>query len=218
MSEYYAVIRSTDHLAHYGVKGMKWGVKKYQKANGALTEKGKARVAKSGSYLNPSKKGKDKKHTENRKMVSDRYVEEWKKKVMPVTGEADYGPTKIEKRVWDKYKTSYASATLKDMGLKDTKNARESVNRIFNDIDPHYKYNNPDVYSEEKYNAYSERKKKISHPTKEKIKKIANNLGLKDAVKSAGLSLIMGPYAANYVASKKAVNSTANKKKKKVTK
>ncbi len=28
MSEYYAVVRSTDHLAHYGVKGMKWGVKK----------------------------------------------------------------------------------------------------------------------------------------------------------------------------------------------
>ena len=28
MPEYYAVIRSTDHLAHYGVKGMRWGVRK----------------------------------------------------------------------------------------------------------------------------------------------------------------------------------------------
>lgn len=28
MSEYYAVQRSGEHLAHYGVKGMKWGVRK----------------------------------------------------------------------------------------------------------------------------------------------------------------------------------------------
>ncbi|MBP5729422.1 MAG: hypothetical protein J6Y48_20330 [Clostridia bacterium] len=28
MNEYYAVVRSTDELAHYGVKGMNWGVRK----------------------------------------------------------------------------------------------------------------------------------------------------------------------------------------------
>ena len=28
MSEYYAVVRSNNELAHYGVQGMKWGVRK----------------------------------------------------------------------------------------------------------------------------------------------------------------------------------------------
>ena len=28
MENYYAIVRSGDHLAHYGVKGMQWGVRK----------------------------------------------------------------------------------------------------------------------------------------------------------------------------------------------
>ena len=33
-------------LYHHGVKGMKWGVRRYQNADGTLTSKGKARQAK----------------------------------------------------------------------------------------------------------------------------------------------------------------------------
>lgn len=32
-----------DHLAHYGVKGMKWGVRRYQNADGSLTSSGRQR-------------------------------------------------------------------------------------------------------------------------------------------------------------------------------
>lgn len=34
-------------LAHHGVKGMKWGVRRYQNPDGSLTDKGKKRYAKS---------------------------------------------------------------------------------------------------------------------------------------------------------------------------
>lgn len=33
-----------DYLAHHGVKGMKWGVRRYQNADGSLTPAGKKRI------------------------------------------------------------------------------------------------------------------------------------------------------------------------------
>lgn len=39
----YAIVYTDEFLAHHGVKGMKWGVRRYQNADGSLTAAGKRR-------------------------------------------------------------------------------------------------------------------------------------------------------------------------------
>ena len=63
-------------LEHHGIKGQKWGVRRYQNPDGTLTEAGKKRVAKAGSYLNPNRKQR-RVNTLERGEVSGKYNKEW---------------------------------------------------------------------------------------------------------------------------------------------
>ncbi len=47
---------SQDELLHYGVKGMRWGVRRYQNPDGSLTNKGKKRHEVLSSAADKAKK------------------------------------------------------------------------------------------------------------------------------------------------------------------
>ena len=71
-------------LVHSGIKGMKWGVRRYQNPNGSLTPAGKRRYRQDVSDYNTSKEGKkNPKHADLRKEKKEdkrRMVNEWANK------------------------------------------------------------------------------------------------------------------------------------------
>ena len=40
------LISEEDHIAHHGIKGQKWGVRRFRNEDGTLTEAGKKRLSK----------------------------------------------------------------------------------------------------------------------------------------------------------------------------
>ena len=65
-SQYYGVIPFGESISHHGIKGMKWGVRRYQNEDGSYTDAGKKRR----KILTPERKEKIKAVTRNVKDFS----------------------------------------------------------------------------------------------------------------------------------------------------
>lgn len=162
-----------EFLAHHGIKGQKWGIRRFQNPDGTLTEAGRKRVAQSGSYLEIDRRRAAKHvgriNSDHKQRVLDEYNKEyWKQHDnlydRPHSTNARY------KKLFDSFKEKYASATLKDLGYKNTMAGRKQVRAILKEVSADW--DNPDP-SWSDYKAASKRRNELMHPTRTKAKAAA---------------------------------------------
>ena len=77
-----------NELYHHGVKGQRWGVRRYQNSDGSLTDAGKKRVAKLNAKINKADKkaiesfNSSKKHFQDKKFFSkEKGLDEYQKAI-----------------------------------------------------------------------------------------------------------------------------------------
>ena len=139
-------------LTHFGVQGMKWGVRRYQNEDGSLTEAGKAHYSKSYSGMVTKLKKKETKanklntKSEKYQLKSDKAFEKSYRTVSSDRSEKYKAKGYKNKRKSSKY--SYKSTKIINSGQKYYKKKMKTFSSMpistFNESDVSYvkKYSN----------------------------------------------------------------------------
>ena len=121
-------------LQHWGIKGMKWGVRRYQNEDGTLTDAGKKR------YERDVRENKAKKK-ENRIDTSEPDPSRWSREDLERTSKTIDAASKLTRQAQDIEKSSRPTSIKKRMDLSNMTDKelqerinRETLERRYNDL------------------------------------------------------------------------------------
>lgn len=140
---------NTDALVHFGIRGMKWGVRRFENADGTLTEAGKKRY-------NAEKEKNDSKRQKNRMSEAEvKNVNRWVKEDRTNTKQVIDSGAQLSRNAMELERSIPKKEKRMDLSKMSDKEMREHINREFLER----QYN--DLFNPKKVNRGRERVKDI---------------------------------------------------------
>lgn len=119
------------YLEHHGIKGQKWGERKYQYKDGSLTPEGRKRYGVLGStkaYIKQRRKNVDKFYKESKNLGDDKLPSQMTKKERAIYDKAEANYSRRQKQAGKQYR-----ADLK-RGLADKATKTKNFAKMYHDV------------------------------------------------------------------------------------